>query len=744
MRYFVTNLLYILFFLSSGRVCTQSSGNLDFEVVGKNSVAVGWNSIIYANDRPYYSFSLDSNTVQNGKYSLNIVSDSFVTEGNYAYCRYALPVNFEGKKITIKCFIKTSNIAKNDYAGLWMRIYDQNFGSQYIASPKDMAKGDSDWTEYEISFPLNKDDDFINLGVLLQGKGKAWFDNIRLYIDDKPIELAKTKNNKIGNNVLSYDSKINLESLSKRQIRDLSLLGKIWGFLKYHHPIIARGKFNWDFELFKIMPQIVTCSNKNLRDKILIDWIESFGQIDTCVQCPNQTLEDYKQKPTLDWINSNQMNQKLVDKLLFIHKNRNQSKHYYIAKAINGNPKFTNEASYPEMILPDVGFRLLALFRFWNMMEYYFPYKYAIKESDWGNIIDEFIPRMIAAKDTKSYRLTLAELVSKIHDTHAGISFTDIHWKQQIEGVYFMPVQLIFIDNNAVVAGFFKKEIAEQTQLLLGDIILEVDGKSVKQIIREQLKISSASNETVQLNLIAQRLLRGFKPEMTLKINRNGKIHLLNLKRTLSIGKSKVTWLPRPDSCYRFLSPSIGYIYLGNIQMKLLPTIFEQFKNTKGIVIDIRNYPAQFVVFALSQYLLPKKTPFVKFSMMDINNPGFFKWDRMEYVGSENPDYYKGKVILLVNENTLSQAEYTALALRTAPQVTVIGSQTAGADGDVSAFTLPGNFQSYISGIGIYYPDGRETQRVGIVPDIIVKPSLLGVKANKDEVLEKAMEIIKQ
>jgi C-terminal processing protease CtpA/Prc len=47
-----------------------------------------------------------------------------------------------------------------------------------------------------------------------------------------------------------------------------------------------------------------------------------------------------------------------------------------------------------------------------------------------------------------------------------------------------------------------------------------------------------------------------------------------------------------------------------------------------------------------------------------------------------------------------------------------------------------------ISGNGIYYPDGRETQRTGIVPDIEVKPTVQGICEGRDELLEKAVEII--
>ena len=113
-------------------------------------------------------------------------------------------------------------------------------------------------------------------------------------------------------------------------------------------------------------------------------------------------------------------------------------------------------------------------------------------------------------------------------------------------------------------------------------------------------------------------------------------------------------------------------------------------------------------------------------------------------MGENNNDYYKGKVIILVNELTQSQAEYTTMALRVAPNATVVGSTTAGADGNISVINLPGSIRTMISGIGVYYPDGTETQRIGIVPDLKIKPSLAGIRAGKDEVLEKAIELIRQ
>jgi C-terminal processing protease CtpA/Prc len=107
-------------------------------------------------------------------------------------------------------------------------------------------------------------------------------------------------------------------------------------------------------------------------------------------------------------------------------------------------------------------------------------------------------------------------------------------------------------------------------------------------------------------------------------------------------------------------------------------------------------------------------------------------------------DYYKNKIIIVINELTQSSAEYHTMAFRVAPNAVVLGSTTAGADGNVSTIMLPGNIRTMISGIGVYYPDGTETQRVGIIPDIEMQPTIKGIKNGEDELLDRAIEIIKQ
>jgi len=55
---------------------------------------------------------------------------------------------------------------------------------------------------------------------------------------------------------------------------------------------------------------------------------------------------------------------------------------------------------------------------------------------------------------------------------------------------------------------------------------------------------------------------------------------------------------------------------------------------------------------------------------------------------------------------------------------------------------LPGGLSTMISGIGVFYPDKKPTQRIGIIPDVEVKPTIAGIRAGRDEVLEAALRQI--
>jgi C-terminal processing protease CtpA/Prc len=527
---------------------------------------------------------------------------------------------------------------------------------------------------------------------------------------------------------------------TRQNLEDLKILGLVWGFLKYYHPNIASGNFNWDFELFRIIPKVLNSGNTGERDDVLADWINNLGKFESGKEIKT-TAGEIKIKPDLDWIINSGFTDDLTSLLLKVRNANRAETHFYIGLVPEaGNPVFKNENPYPSMKFPDTGYRILTLYRYWNIIQYYFPYKNLIEE-DWKNVLEEFIPKFINAKNETEYTLTVLELIGRVHDTHANIRGGS-NALENYRGIYLSPVELNFIENKAVVTGFYNDKLGKEAGLKIGDIISKINDQPVEGIVSDRLKITPASNYPTQLRDIAPTLLRTNDTLIEVEFIRNGTRDKKTIKafalNQISIRNKYQT----SDTCFKLIGKDIAYINNGSLKIKYLPALWEKVRNTKGLIIDIRNYPSEFPIYELSLYLMPDSTPFVKFTNGSITTPGLFTFRGTVSVGKDNKDYYPGKVCILVNEISVSSAEFHAMAYRAAPGATVIGSTTAGADGNVSSFGLPGGIGTGISGIGVYYPDGRETQRVGIVPDIEIKPTIEGIKNGRDELLEKAIEII--
>jgi C-terminal processing protease CtpA/Prc len=46
------------------------------------------------------------------------------------------------------------------------------------------------------------------------------------------------------------------------------------------------------------------------------------------------------------------------------------------------------------------------------------------------------------------------------------------------------------------------------------------------------------------------------------------------------------------------------------------------------------------------------------------------------------------------------------------------------------------------SGLDVRHADGRQLQRIGLIPDVPVAPTLAGIRAGQDEVLERAIQYL--
>lgn len=521
-----------------------------------------------------------------------------------------------------------------------------------------------------------------------------------------------------------------------KESENIVVFTKIWGFLKYHHPTVASGKLDWDKEYIVRLDDIRKISDNAKRNGYYSEWIDGLGVFKgekVKIDKENTFVKNYD----FDWINDkNLFNSKLIKKLNYIKNYRQHRENHYAEVAPNvGNIIFKNEKTYNDSVFPSIELRLLTLARYWNMINYFFPYKYQT-DQNWNDVLTEMIPKFQNSKDTIAYHLTIAELIAKVNDSHANLSTP---YTAKYFGLKTVPFYTKIIDNKAVVTHFYNDSLCKINDIRIGDVFYLINGDSIKTIIQKQKKYIGASNEPVVLRKLTKLLFNSNNDTILTFFERDGilkekKISSHYFKDFKYKSEQQTEIIP-----WKMLNDSVAYVNMGLLMNG--KTIEKKLKHCKAIVFDCRNYPNQ-TFCTIAQFLNPTMVSFTDNMAVDLLNPSLFYKGKPHFCSYDNPDYYKGLVVVLMDENTQSQAEYTIMSFQTAPKAVLIGSQTAGADGNVSTITFPGNYKCYMTGIGVFYPNGKETQRIGLVPDIEVKPTIQGIKDGRDEVLERAMQEI--
>ena len=708
--------------------------NLGFERLNANGYPIGW----HLNG----SIKIDSLFFTEGKYSLQLYKK--LGASGFVSCSNTINAPITGRLLKLKGDIRSENI-KNGFAGLWIRIEDKNGDILSFENMQGNGIVDShDWNKYSIEVPFDAKASKVYFGVLLAGSGSAWVDNLQLFIDDTPIQNVALKRT----DFLPADegSGINTIHLSKQQIRFLTDLAMVWGFLKYHYPTVIEGRYDWDNELFKAIRKTASETSAIDFNKAIETWIDSLPPIKDCESKTDVSKLDIKILPTYGYIFNHHFPTSLENKfaaILDVCKGCYTDQYYVGIAPQIGNPFFKNENGFINIYNPDAGIRLLSLFRYWNMIQYFCPNRQLL--GNWNAVLSEFIPKFIAASNRQEYILTCLELTTRINDGHAFTS-DRVGTLDSIKGLQITPFQAKFIENKLVVTGFYDDSEKGKDNFKLGDIIEAIDSISIDSLVRKYIKYTSGSNQESQLASLASVtgfLLRSNKKSIKVKVkDEKGLREVLTETIPLASANTIIDYRNiHVSKGFERINNNIGYIYPALLKDKDIDSIRILFNDAKGIIFDFRCYPSTFMPFIYGSWLKPNRSDFAKFTLPSILLPGAILNGNVASNGGQQATY-SGKVVLIVNSSTFSQAEYTVMALSTIPKAVVLGSISAGADGDVSAVLLPGGLRTAISGLGVYYPDGTEAQKAGVKIDMLCSSTIKGIKEGRDELMEKAIYLI--
>lgn len=387
---------------------------------------------------------------------------------------------------------------------------------------------------------------------------------------------------------------------------------------------------------------------------------------------------------------------------------------------------------------PDEPRRILAAMKLWAVFDLFFPYRDLMRE-DWDATLVEFLPRFAAAGDALAYGRAVAAMAARAHDSHVGVygGAMSAYW-----GEAPAPVHVRVIEGDFVVTRLLDEKAA--SGLRVGDVVVSVNGESAAAFRARQEKEQSASTPQALDERLAKALLRGPDGSEARVVVRGGD----GAERLVGVPRRKAFQAAarnqRDGDVVRMLPGGVGYVDLDRLKGEETDAMFETLKAARAIVFDMRGYPNG-TAWTVAPRLATTPEPVAA----RFDKPLVFPaWWRRDGRGSETffqrvPPTAKprwgGKTVMLVDERTISQAEHTGLFLRAASGTRFVGSPTNGANGDVTRLSLPGGLVVTFTGQSVRHPDGRILQRVGLVPDVPVKPTLAGIRAGRDEVLEQAV-----
>ncbi len=497
------------------------------------------------------------------------------------------------------------------------------------------------------------------------------------------------------------------------------LAARVWGLAKYHHPQLVRCAVDWDGALISRWARIESAASADQLDTELLGLLAAAGAM--------QEIAPNAQTPA--WIREAELSERLRRQLAWLARERPAQQCKITPAPGTGQARFDVDQGYATLT-PDRARRALAALRYWNAIEYFFPYKADIGR-DWADVLAEHLPLLLDAEPGLPFSRAMRRFSAEINDSHG---YMDTPQPLLASGAGFAPLALRPVEGRAVVV---RVGLAAVDKVQLGDELLAVDGEAVADRLRRLDAVGYGSNPISRLSGRHRELTYGEPALGRFRFARaDGSEYEVELQRAFShsavVPTSPVWRTEQLPGC------QIGVLDLARLRPEDVDPALQDLASVDALLFDVRNYP-QGTMWPLIDRLFAMPVNMASLTIPRFDQPGQF-FSVANILGGGRPNGFRGRILLLQNEEAISQSEFSLMGFEADGRAISFGSQTAGADGNITWVDTPGGLNLTFSGLGVFYPDGRETQRVGIVPDVHVAPTRIGLAAGRDEVLEAALD----
>ena len=203
--------------------------------------------------------------------------------------------------------------------------------------------------------------------------------------------------------------------------------------------------------------------------------------------------------------------------------------------------------------------------------------------------------------------------------------------------------------------------------------------------------------------------------------------------------------LSRPKLKSKKLEEGILYVNMDQVSMKDIKDLMPELQKAKAIICDLRGYPKATVPF-LTQLLKEEDKSGAWMKVPRIIYPDYEKvtYESHGWLLKPTKPRLEAEIVFITHHRAISYAESYMGFVEHYNLATIVGQPTAGTNGNVNPLLLPGGYRIFWTGMRVVKHDGTQHHGVGILPDVPVKRTIKAVTENRDEFLEKAIEVAKE
>ena len=383
----------------------------------------------------------------------------------------------------------------------------------------------------------------------------------------------------------------------------------------------------------------------------------------------------------------------------------------------------------------DVDVRLADAIVAWNVFRHFYPYWNDLRV-DWDARLRPLLQVAAGAAGTREAHLdAIRALVAEVRDGHGNVR--DVSFVPRLG---FLPVLLRIIDGRLVVIG------SNDASVPVGSIVTAIDGVPATQLVEKEMRLASGTEQWRESRAESALRLCRLDAAARLTIEQPGgamSTPSLPCSRTAFQVKESL----RPDSIAE-VEPGIWYVDLTRVRATGLPMLLPKIAKARGVVFDIRGYPTD-AGAAILPYLMPAAEDSATDRWMHVPRiAGPFgqivDWQSVTWNVKPATPHIAARRVFLTDGRAISYAESVMGHVRDHRLGTIVGGATAGANGNVAGFNVPGGFAIMFTGMRVTRHDGRTPfHMAGVSPDVPMEPTLAGIRAGQDEVLERALSLLR-